>query len=126
MKQAYITALTAALLNTKDIDGALGRAHALLVKKGHIKLWPVVLRGVEKALLKKEIDDTPRLIVAKESAKEGEAIKVALAKLSVVTNTPKVEVDSSLIGGFVVQYKDRMVDHSYKRALIDLYRKVTK
>lgn len=126
MKQAYITALTETLINTKDIDGALRETHALLVKKGHVRLWPAVLKGVIQALEKKESDDTPRVIVAKESAKESAALKAVLEKLSVVHNPQTVEVDSSLIGGFVVQYKGQMVDGSYKRALIDLYRKVTK
>ena len=126
MKQAYITALTEALLNTKDIDGALSSTHALLIKKGHVRLWPSVLKGVVAALEKKEVDDTPRVIVAKESAKSSEALQKALAALAVTNKPEKMEVDSSLIGGFVVQYKDKMVDGSYKRALIDLYRKVTK
>ncbi len=126
MKQAYITALTEALLDTKDIDGALESTQALLAKKGHVRLWPSVLKGVIVALEKKETEDTPRIIVAKESAKDSEAIKAALLKLSIQNQPDTVEVDSSLIGGFVVQYKDKMVDASYKRALIDLYRKVTK
>ncbi len=126
MKQAYITALTEALLDTKDVDGALESTHALLTKKGHVRLWSSVLKGVIVALEKKETEDTPRIIVAKESAKDSEALKAALLKLSIQNQPDTVEVDSSLIGGFVVQYKDKMVDASYKRALIDLYRKVTK
>lgn len=126
MKQAYITALTEALLNTKDVDGALESTQALLIKKGHVRLWPAVLKGVVRALEKFEREDTPRIIVAKESAKNSDALQKALATLAVTNKNEKMEVDSSLIGGFVVQYKDKMVDASYKRALIDLYRKVTK
>lgn len=125
MKQAYITAIVDTLLTTKDVETVLKNASALLSKKGHARLWPAVLRGVVREFEKRSVEAVPQVVVAKEGALQSEALKQALATLG--TNaTPKTIVDSSLIGGFLVQYQDRMIDASYKRALTDLYRKITK
>jgi F0F1-type ATP synthase delta subunit len=125
MKQAYITAIVDSLLTTKDVEVVLKNATALLSKKGHTRLWPAVLRGVVRELEKRTAEATPHVAVAKESVLQSEALKQALASLGAI-GVPKTVVDSSLIGGFLVQYQDRLIDASYKRALTDLYRKVTK
>lgn len=125
MKQAYITAIVDSLLTTKDVETVLKNVTALLEKKGHVRLWPAVLRGVLRDLEKRSNEIVPHVVVAKEAGANDETIKQALMTLG-ATSTPNTVVDSTLIGGFLVQYKDRMIDASYKRALIDLYRKVTK
>jgi len=125
MKQAYITAIVDSLLTTKDVDAVLKNATALLQKKGHARLWPAVLRGVVRELEKRTVEAMPHVAVAKESVIASAALKQALAELG-ATATPTTVVDNTLIGGFLVQYKDRMIDASYKRTLTDLYRKVTK
>ncbi len=125
MKKAYITAIVDSLLTAKDVDAVLKNATALLEKKGHTRLWPAVLRGVAREFEKRCVDAVPLVAVASEEFSQSEALKQALVTLG--TNaTPKTVIDSSLIGGFLVQYQDRMIDASYKRALTDLYRKITK
>lgn len=126
MKQAYITAIVDTLLTTKDVETVLKNAMALLSKKGHTRLWPAVLRGVVREFEKRSVEAVPQVTVAKESAEQSEALKLALASLGATAAPPKTVVDSTLIGGFLVQYQDRMIDASYKRALTDLYRKITK
>ena len=125
MKQAYITAIVDTLLTSKDVETVLKNAMALLSKKGHTRLWPAVLRGVVREFEKRSVEAVPQVMMAKESAEQSEALKQALATLG-ATAAPKTVVDSTLIGGFLVQYQDRMIDASYKRALTDLYRKITK
>jgi len=71
--------------------------------------------------LKKE-----QVTVAKEGGLDKAKLAEVLAVLKVQTETVKTVVDPSLIGGFTVQYRDTVVDKSYKRALLDIYRKVTK
>jgi F0F1-type ATP synthase delta subunit len=126
MKQAYITALTDSLLATENVDEVLVRTEALLAQKGHTRLWPAVLRGVVVELEKRVIDETPEVTVAKEGGLDKAKLAEVLAALKVQTEVVKTVVDPSLIGGFTLQYRDTVVDKSYKRALLDIYRKVTK
>ena len=126
MKQAYITALTDMLLTTTKVDEALSQMKTLLAQKGHTRLWPAVLRGTVVALEKKVADETPKVTVAKAGKIDAAALAATLKLLSVAGDTVHTSVDETLIGGFTVQYKDKVVDKSYKRALLDIYRQVTK
>jgi F0F1-type ATP synthase delta subunit len=126
MKQAYITALTSSLLATKDIEGVLKSTEALLKEKGHLRLWPSVLKGVVRALQKYEEDKTPQVTIASESSLDVVALKAALKELSLDTEVTRRTVDPTLIGGFIIQHQDKMLDKSYKRALVEIYHQVTK
>ena len=126
MKQAYITALTSALLVTKDVEAVLTSTKALLKEKGHERLWPGVLKGVVRALEKYEIDQTPEITLAKEGALSVAELKAALAEINVASETIRTTIDPNIVGGFILQHQDTMLDKSYKRALVDIYQKVTK
>ena len=130
MKQSYITALTDALNKNIDVDSVLKRTEQLMIKKGHSRLWPAVLRGVIREMERRNQINTPQVIVATKTAEtvlKDERLTKALTSVGAdALSTYNVSVDNTLIGGFVVRYRDRMLDVSYKRALTDLYHKVTK
>ncbi len=126
MKQAYINALADALLSKTEFESALRNTHDLLVKKGHGRLWPAILRGVIREIEKRNFQNTPQVIVSSEDSKHNEALIKALKEVGATTSDYDTKVDSTIIGGFVVRYRDLMVDASYKRALTDLYRRIIK
>ncbi len=127
MKKAYIIALADSLLTGGEIDGVLSNAKQLLIKKGYGRLWPVVLRGALRELERRSHLNTPQVKVAIGTAEKNERLIKALVAVGADASSPyQVSVDSTLIGGFIVRYRDQMFDASYKKALIDLYRKVTK
>ena len=126
MKQAYITALTSALLSTKDVESVLKSTYALLEEKGHLRLWPSVLKGVVRTLEKQEVGKIPQVTVATEGSLNVSELKKALTELSIEETETTTVVDPSIIGGFIIQHQDKMLDRSYKRALVEIYRKVTK
>jgi F0F1-type ATP synthase delta subunit len=127
MKQAYITAIVKTLLEGKEVESVLKSTKQLLAKKGHECLWPAILQGTLRELEKSGQDNVPQVTVAKDTKEQSSKILEALKTLGLEADaTYDVSVDDSLIGGFIVRYKDRMIDASYKRALVDLYRNVTK
>jgi F0F1-type ATP synthase delta subunit len=127
MKQAYIIALVNSLLEGKEIDSVLANTKQLLTKKGHERLWSAILQGTLRELEKNGRKNVPQVILAKELKEKSGKIQEALKALGVeAASAFDVKIDESLIGGFIVRYKDRMIDASHKRALVDLYRKVTK
>lgn len=127
MKKAYIIALSDALLKGIEIDSVLSSTKQLLIKKGHGRLWPVILRGVLRELERRNHSDIPQITVATGTAEKNERLIKALAAVGADTSSPyQVSVDTTLIGGFIVRYRDQILDASYKKALTDLYRKITK
>ena len=127
MKQSYIIALTEALYSNLDVDSTLKRAEQLMIKKGHARLWPAVLRGVVYEMERRNKIDTPQVTVATKVMDDNESLTKALALLGAdISSDYIVSSDDTLIGGFIVRYRDRMLDLSYRRALTDLYQKITK
>ena len=126
MKQAYINALTESLLSKTEFESALRNTHDLLIKKGHGRLWLAILRGVIKEIEKRNRKNTPQVIVSSDDLKQNEALIKALKEVGATTTDYNTSVDSTIIGGFIVRYRDLMVDASYKRALTDLYRRIIK
>lgn len=127
MKQAYVTALTEALMTNSDTEMVLNNVQRVLIKKGHGRLWPAVLRGALRGIKRMNRANVPHVTVATKADEKITKIQAALVAVgSSASDTYEVSVDSTLIGGLVVRYRDKMYDASYKRALVDLYRKVTK
>jgi F0F1-type ATP synthase delta subunit len=126
MKEAYIIALTDALLSSTDTETVLVNTKAVLEKKGHMRLWPSVLKGTMQALNKRLSDSQPEVLVAKPGTAGDAMLKAALEAVGAESASHKEVVDETIVGGFVLRFKDKLVDASYKRALLDMYRRVTK
>jgi F0F1-type ATP synthase delta subunit len=125
MKQAYIKALIKTILTGTPVETALANTKVVLEKKGHQKLWGVVLKGLVRELEYALALSTPKIFLAKDDAQALEKAKAAAKAIS-GSDESEVVIDESLIGGYIARTKDIQVDSSYKRALLDVYRKVTK
>ena len=127
MKQAYVTALTNCILGGLDIDKALANTKAVLVSKGHQRLWPQILRATKRVLEARLKSAVPQVAVAKSGAVPAETIKIALLAIGVAENEAYTLIeDDTLVGGFTARFKGTLLDKSYKRVLVDLYRNITK
>lgn len=97
----------------------------VLKKKGHISLLPTILKEFEKYRMRDL--DTKRVILT--VAKNSDAEKYKDEALNHVASLEKgdhigVKVDKRLIGGFKLESGDMVVDGSYKRRLLNLYREI--
>lgn len=127
MKQAYITALTNSLLSGLVPEVALSNVKALLSRKGHMRLWPQILRATKRVLEARLKSHIPQVRVAKEGDISEAKIKSALALLGVAESEAYTKVvDATLVGGFTARFKGKLIDQSYKRALVNLYLNITK
>lgn len=127
MKQAYVTALTNSILGGLAVEEALTNVKALLVRKGHQRLWPQILRATKRVLEARLKSSVPQVAVAKLGAVSTETLKSALLALGVAENEAyTISEDSTLVGGFTARFKGTLLDKSYKRVLVDLYRNITK
>jgi F0F1-type ATP synthase delta subunit len=127
MKQAYVTALTNSILSGLPIEEALTNVKALLVRKGHQRLWPQILRATKRVLEARLKSSVPQVSVAKTGVVSAETIKSALLAIGVAEDEVYVITeDNTLVGGFTARFKGTLLDKSYKRVLVDLYRNITK
>lgn len=127
MKDSYITAITEEILKGQNIDLVLKNAHSLILKKGHLRLWPLILRGVAREVEKKELAKQPKVVIAMTKSLNKEAVSASLKKLGLDADINyKVKSDSTIIGGHIISHLDKMIDASFKRQLVELYQKTTR
>lgn len=125
MKQAYITAVLEELLSGKDKDTVISNLKAVLKKRGHDRLLGGILRGSLRQLEHDVISKAPQIKIAKDSADLKNSAMLALKDLETdLVLEPVVKTDENLIGGYIVTSANKQIDASYKRALLNLYRKV--
>jgi len=117
MNLARTYAAVFAELGPKHADRAL----AYMKSRGHLSLLSGVVRVLER--------EPPRagavLTVAKESdAKRLSApIAAALKSAGVAESEMRTAVDPRAVGGFAVRTRSRLVDKSFRSALVDIYKK---
>jgi F0F1-type ATP synthase delta subunit len=125
MKQAYITAVLEELLSGKDNEVVISNLKSVLIKKGHERLLGSIMRGALRQLEHDIVSKAPQIKIAKQDAGLLNRAMTALKDLGdEVVLEPVVKTDDNLIGGFVVTAANKQIDASYKRALLNLYRKV--
>ena len=101
----------------------VARLVEILKREGKLKALPQILREF-KRIIEQRNAKTPTLTVAqkKDAANATKELK-AILKEAVVSDSV---VDDSIIGGWRYVGRDTLVDNSYKTALIDLYRNITR
>ena len=126
MKENYIKAVLDKIEEGVEPERVLSGLQDVLAKKGHTKLYSSILRGVSKVLETKK-SGTALVKVAKEGHYELHKDLIDKTIASLAGNAkPAVEVDDTLIGGFVVEASHKRIDNSYKTKLVSLYRSLTR
>ena len=126
----YAEALCGALDGKSENDGKkiLSRFREVLHSRGHSVLLRLIPNELEKIMKKKKMQNQATFITADMGShtkwmhaydhyeKEGVILK----------GTTRVDlIDESIVGGFQIRTKDIFIDGSYKKPLIELYRKIT-
>ena len=127
--EALVAALTAdGATNKKDIAPVIKRFRALMAARGHEGLFKFIPRELERIAERQARDSRVTLITADaKSRSKWEHAYDHYVKEGVIPAEHHKEdlVDDSLIGGFQIRTKDTLIDGSYKKSLVDLYRSIT-
>lgn len=123
--QMYAHALYRA---TRGKDEATQRAYTeslvtVLKKRGHESLLPAILASFTRATEKKGVK-TVITVAREEDAAEAQRVLEEYAT-EFDTAQHEVAVDDTIIGGYVIRGNDKILDRSFKSALLNLYQKVT-
>ncbi len=111
---------TAELDDKEHADAAVTKLMLHLKSMGRMKMLPTIARELRKIAARRHAR-RPHVEVAHQ--KESAAALLAAAREGIVAQ--HTEVNHDLIHGWRARSGDKLVDHSAKRALLDIYQKVT-
>lgn len=127
----YAEALYGALEGVKtesESKKVFTRFNKVLSSRGHEKLLPFILRELEKILVREKSNHEVFLVTAdgKSKSKWSHAYD-HYEKEGVIPKDAILReiVDESIVGGFQIRMRDILIDGSYKKSLLELYRNVT-
>lgn len=121
--QDYSSAIFELLVKQGGDEAVFTSLQTLLKKKGHVKLYPHILKELLKKFEKNALQTSTKVFVGREKDIQNleSNILKAVATLSPEKNFT-THVDTTLIGGFKVVGKDKIIDQSYKKQLLAVYR----
>ena len=121
--QDYSSAIFDLLVKQRGDEAVFASLQSLLKKKGHEKLYPHILKDLLKKFEKNAKQTSTKVFVRREKDAQSleSSILKAVATLSTDTNFT-TQVDPTLIGGFKVVGQDKVIDQSYKKQLLAVYR----
>jgi F0F1-type ATP synthase delta subunit len=122
----YTSAVTELIREGLGEELVLTNLKRMLTTRGHLRLYPQILRTLEREAIRNEAHDTVTVTLAKAS--DGEALKShineAIRSLEGTAHT--ITIDPTITGGFIAATGEKRVDASYKKQLLTLYRSLTK
>lgn len=121
----YAAAVVDLLLKGVSPERVFDGLEKTLLRRGHMKLRKAILKRAHTLYGQKTKSERATVRVARESDADiyADAIKKDCAQLNMSTQ-PQITLDGSLIGGYLLETQDQLVDKSYKRALVALYRNI--
>ena len=117
MENAYAQALWKSVQRGKEPKEAVSALVQSLKAQSRFELLPRIQRAF-KRLVAAEKNSHSRIFVAQEKV-----TKDALAKSGM--HDADVRVDHTLIGGWRMETRDTLLDHSFKKHLLSIYSNVT-
>jgi F0F1-type ATP synthase delta subunit len=111
------------LLSVEATESFVKKFIAYLTQRGHLSLLPHILKRLERA----EGVKPGQVVLAKEGDAEvfAQSIAAALTTLGVDKGAYAVRVDDRAVGGYSVRAKGKLIDRTYRSALVQLYQKIT-
>ena len=103
-----------------DPKALVAHLKAALEKQGRVKLLPAILRELQQLEARQE--KLAPLVEVAHASDSAHALKSA-AEFGI--HTEHAHVNASLIKGWRATGNGKLVDHSAKRSLIELYRSIT-
>lgn len=126
MQDNYQQAVLSLLESGKNPEEILSGLKSTLKKHGHEALLLSILRSVERVLAAERYTGTVVTVARqKDIEKFQSSISAELNKLTAV-DTPVQKIDDSIIGGFIVEADNKIINKSHKHQLVNLYRKLTR
>lgn len=117
MPELYAQALARLLESGMAPKEAVRSLKALLERRGQVTLFPRIARAFTNLAARERRRTEVRLIVARSSDEKA-------AREESGASDATLSIDESLIGGWRLEGRGRLVDASWKKALLALYTRI--
>lgn len=121
----YARAAQVLIEEGKPIEVVLKNLRRSLERRGSRSLYIPVLHSLLNRLNRTTTENIPRITIARVSDEKRleSSINKSLSEMSIDQSTERsVVIDDTLIGGYTVEARSTVIDKSYKRQLLTLYR----
>lgn len=124
----YAQALIAALEHIPEghEDACVARFIAHIEHAGQTKLLPKIIRAIETEVSLRKEKNRATIFFARsqDAARYQVALGADIKALGGGTEEMTNVIDPYLVGGYMIKTRDRLLDRSTKRALVDLYQRI--
>ena len=127
MEHSYAQALLQIIQSGMAPKKAVQALYDLLVSRGRTALMPRIARALTRMVSREEARNSVVLSVAreKEAAKAKRDARSYLFEMDVKAGDVSINLDDSLIGGWRLEGKERLLDASWKKDLLSIYNRST-
>ncbi len=127
MEIAYAQALWKLIQNGKKPKEAVRALHEMLVRLGRVSLLPKIARAFGRIAERAQSQSGVVLSIAREKDERSahKAVKGILSEMDVDAKDVTTQVDETLIGGWRLEGKEKLVDASFKKYLLQMYNAAT-
>ena len=127
MHEAYAQALWKMIEAGMQPKKAVHSLYDILVARGRSDLMPHIGKAFARLAQRHQMRDGIILTVARERDQRTAItqVKTLLKEMDVASDTVGTNVDETLIGGWRLEGRERLVDASFKKQLLSLYNQAT-
>lgn len=125
IEHAYAEAMQKMIADGKSPKTLVEALHKTLQRQGRTALMPRIARAFKRVVERESARNTVRLYVAHTHGAAKSKAKHAIEALNVDSKDVEVMEDTTLIGGWRLEGREQLYDASYKKYLLELYKRVT-
>lgn len=126
LKNDYAQAARELILAGKPADAVLRGLKQTLERHGHASILRPVLSAMLRDIERATTADVIEIRVAKEHDVKTYKSEIEAAEKTLGGNkATHIVIDESIVGGTIAKYKDKVIDASYKKQLLTIYRALT-
>jgi F0F1-type ATP synthase delta subunit len=122
----YSKAVLALAHTGMNVDHAFTQLSSMLKTRGHVRLYPRILRDLEVRATKEAVKSTVVVTLARKSDESLLTEELAHALTLLGATSYELRIDESITGGFIAEARERRIDQSHKHRLLTLYRSLIK
>lgn len=127
LEHNYAAAVLALEARGTKSDAIVRGLSQTLARRGHQKLLPRIVRaiGMDAERVARRTGTTLTVAKDADATRYAADIKEAAERMG-AGSAHETVVDERLVGGFALRTADALYDRSYRTALVDLYRRMTR
>ncbi len=128
METVYAQALWKLIQNGKKPKEAVHALHEMLARLGRVSLLPKIGRVFARIAERDQSRNGVVLSIAREKDERAahKAVKDILSEMDIDAKDMTTQVDETLIGGWRLEGREKLVDASFKKHLLSLYNRATR